>query len=131
MLTERQREERRIRNRGNISLKVIALVAFVFGVGLHGCVALSILEDDETGATAVETQATEEPDEDAPPTATAEIQPTPTPLPDRTSCDEIRGTQYRSVTEREFFLANCIIVPTVAPTTNAGDAAPAATQTPG
>ena len=32
---------------------------------------------------------------------------TETPLPDRTNCDEIRGTQYRSVTEREFFLENC------------------------
>jgi hypothetical protein len=47
----------------------------------------------------------------APPTATLETAPigssTATPVPDRTSCDDIRGTEYRSATEREFFLQNC------------------------
>ncbi|HEU0075735.1 MAG TPA: DUF5666 domain-containing protein [Dehalococcoidia bacterium] len=43
------------------------------------------------------------------PTASpVEAEPTPTTLPDRTSCDEIRGTEYRSAGEREFFLANCL-----------------------
>jgi hypothetical protein len=32
---------------------------------------------------------------------------TPTPLPDRTSCDQIRGTEYRSETERQWFQRNC------------------------
>src|SRR5262245_12728116 len=36
------------------------------------------------------------------------LAPTPTPpLPDRTSCDAIRGTDYRSDKERDFFRANC------------------------
>ena len=38
----------------------------------------------------------------------------PTPLPDRTTCEEIRGTSYRSETEQTFFLANCL--PTPVPT---------------
>jgi len=37
----------------------------------------------------------------------------PTPLPDRTNCEEIRGTEYRSPTERQWYLDNC--VPTPAP----------------
>src|SRR5438067_13334661 len=32
---------------------------------------------------------------------------TGTPLPDRRSCDEIRGTDYRSAAERQFFQQNC------------------------
>ena len=47
----------------------------------------------------------------APPTPTPE--PEPVPLPDRTSCEEIRGTDYRSEGEHQFFVANCI--PTPAP----------------
>lgn len=33
----------------------------------------------------------------------------PTVLPDRTSCEQIRGTEYRSPTERQFFLTNCVV----------------------
>jgi hypothetical protein len=32
---------------------------------------------------------------------------TPTALADRTNCAEIRGTDYRSPAERQWFLANC------------------------
>jgi len=35
----------------------------------------------------------------------------PTPpesLPDRTNCDEIRGTPYRSTSERDFYVKNCL-----------------------
>jgi hypothetical protein len=31
-----------------------------------------------------------------------------TPAPDRTNCDLMRGTPYRSETEREWFLVNCV-----------------------
>ena len=34
--------------------------------------------------------------------------PVPTKLPDRNDCDAMRGTDYRSPTEREWFLANCV-----------------------
>ncbi len=34
--------------------------------------------------------------------------PTPSPLADRTDCDAMRGTDYRSPAERTWFLANCV-----------------------
>ncbi len=41
-------------------------------------------------------------------TSTPSATPTTTPLPDRCSCDEIRGTKYRSVSERDWFLGQCV-----------------------
>jgi lipoprotein-anchoring transpeptidase ErfK/SrfK len=46
--------------------------------------------------------------------------PTPRPivtvvLPDRESCAEIRGTEYHSAKERDWYLANCIPTPTPTP----------------
>ena len=94
------------------SVAVVALVAFIFGVFLNGYIALSILDDDDAAASSS--------GDDAPiivPAApTAIATDTPTPLPDRTDCDEIRGTDYRSGSEREFFLANCINQVTDTPT---------------
>jgi hypothetical protein len=98
------REPRAVRGQsgGEVSLKTIGIIAFVFGVFLHGCVALSILDDSglptESDRPAVVVTST------AVPQATA----APTTLPDRTSCDEIRGTEYRSEAERDFFRRNCI-----------------------
>ena len=87
---------------GEVSLKTIGIIAFVFGVFLHGCVAWSVLDDEglPTGDDLPITVAT----------ATAVPQGTavPTVLPDRTTCDEIRGTDYRSDAERDFFRRNCI-----------------------
>jgi lipoprotein-anchoring transpeptidase ErfK/SrfK len=40
---------------------------------------------------------------------------TPTPLPDRTTCEEIKGTTYRSDSEQRFYLANCVPTPTPVP----------------
>ena len=82
-----------------LDLRKIAIVAFVVGIFLHGCVALSILDgggspDDSPLVQPASTQS---------PRA-----PTPAALPDRMSCDEIRGTDYRSAAERDFFLANCV-----------------------
>ena len=86
---------------GEVSLKTIALIAFVFGVFLHGCVAWSFLDDEGL------------PTEDRPSivvtsTAAPQATATATTLPDRTTCDEIRGTEYRSEAERDFFRRNCI-----------------------
>jgi lysophospholipase L1-like esterase len=57
------------------------------------------------------------------PTDPPAVDPTATPGPtsvsatgDRTSCDAIRGTDYRSASERVFFLANCIASATAPPT---------------
>jgi len=105
------RQPRAVRGQsgGEVSLKTIGIIAFVFGVFLHGCVALSVLDDEGL------------PTEDDLPiaVATATVAPqttvTPTALPDRTTCDEIRGTEYRSEAERDFFRRNCIT--TIAPVT--------------
>lgn len=64
-----------------------------------------------------------------PPTPTVEA----TAPPNRTSCDEMRGTDYRSGQEREFFIANCLptpapVAPNVAPSAPELDA-PAAELT--
>jgi hypothetical protein len=98
------RQPRAVRGQsgGEVSLKTIAIVAFVFGVFLHGCVAWSFLEDD-----GLPTEA-EIPTVVVTSTAAHQGTTTPTPLPDRTSCDEIRGTEYRSDAERDFFRKNCI-----------------------
>ena len=41
--------------------------------------------------------------------------PVPTRLSDRTDCASIRGSDYRSETERQWFAANCAAAPTPAP----------------
>lgn len=60
----------------------------------------------------------------APPTPTAIVigVPTlPTALPtDRASCDAIRGTNYKSAAERQFFELNCV-TPTAQPTRSPGN----------
>jgi hypothetical protein len=86
------------------NVALIALVAFVFGVLLNGYIALSILDNGSSSAA----PSSEESPLVVPAAATAVPTATPTPLPDRTDCDEIRGTDYHSATEREFFLENCI-----------------------
>jgi hypothetical protein len=80
----------------------IAMVAFVFGVLLNGYIALSVLDSDSSAATS----GSDDPII-VPSNPTAEPTATTTPLPDRTDCEEIRGTDYHSAAEREFFLANC------------------------
>jgi hypothetical protein len=83
------------------SLKQIAVVAFIIGVLLHACVVLAVTGGggdggtDDGGVNIVPS---------SPSTAPS---PTPTILPDRTSCDAIRGTDYRSEAERRWFQANC------------------------
>ena len=78
----------------------MAGAAFVLGVLLHACVAMAILDaGDGREATPAQPSAS----------ATPEATPAPDVLPDRTDCEEIRGTEYRSLTERDFFRANCIL----------------------
>jgi len=110
-LAQLERRSHRPSRVGDVSLIFIGVAAFVFGVFMHYYVATSILDDDgeaESAGTTVSATATPAGTSGST-TVTPSVQPQPsaTPLPDRTSCDEIRGTQYRSVTEREFFLANC------------------------
>ncbi len=94
------------------NVALIAIVAFVLGILLNGYIALSVLDSggDSSSAPSQEVPLI------VPAAPTAEPTATQTPLPDRTDCDEIRGTQYRSLSEREFFLANCINLPEPTPT---------------
>jgi hypothetical protein len=91
---------------------IIAVIAFVFGVFLNGYIALSILGND--GSTSSPSANDAPQIVPAAPTATATA--TQTPLPDRTDCDEIRGTDYRSGAEREYFLSNCLNLAEETPT---------------
>jgi hypothetical protein len=62
----------------------------------------------------------------APSPTEAPAQPTtvpPTPLPDRTSCDAIRGTDYRSEAERTWFQQNCSAPTTASASTTTGTTA--------
>jgi serine/threonine-protein kinase len=85
-------------------------------------------DSDNGGAGAVAAGAT--------PAATATVslgiaptaEPTPVP-PDRTNCDEIRGTPYRSLAEQDWFNANCL-PPAAAPTAIPAAAAPTEVPTP-
>jgi hypothetical protein len=62
-----------------------------------------------------------------PPTAVAvSSPPQPSPLPDRTDCAAIRGTDYRSEVERLWFAANCSPTPAPAQAPQQAQAAPAA-----
>ena len=73
------------------------------GVLFHVCVVYAVLDDGSSSpeaagqpaiiSTAVATQRP--------------ATPTPNPTGDRTSCAEIRATDYRSPTERDWFLRNC------------------------
>jgi hypothetical protein len=91
----------------DIPVFAIALIAFVFGVAINYWIATSILNGGGSGDSSNAIEATSTVADAVEDTPTVAPQATATPQPDRTNCDEIRGTQYRSVTEREFFLANC------------------------
>jgi hypothetical protein len=89
---------------------MVALIAFAFGVFLHGCVALSILDSaSSSGDGTSSNRPTVEP------AVTVAAEVTPTRLPDRTTCAEIQGTDYRSTAERDFYRANCIATATPQP----------------
>ncbi len=83
-----------------LDIRFLAVIGFVFGVLFHVWVVFSVLEDSS------------EPDNPVVIPVATEAVATPTPdstvLPDRTDCDEIRGTQYRSASERQYFLETCI-----------------------
>jgi hypothetical protein len=111
------------------NLAMIALIAFVFGVFLHGCVALSILDD---GSSSGSSGSREQPSVE--PAVTVAANATATRLPDRTTCAEIQGTDYRSTAERDFFRANCIATATPTPSASPSPSlgpSPTATRRPG
>ncbi len=115
-------------NAGSLpKLSTVAALAFLVGLALWGSIACLMLgAGGGGGSNGVKAPA-------AAPNATSQAGKTTaatTPLPDRHDCNEIRGTQYRSDAERDFFQANCIAPPpTEAPATPTS--APATTPSPG
>ncbi len=81
-------------------LKSVALAAFAIGVLLHVCVALAILDGGGSKSTSTA------PSQRAP-GVSQNVAATPTRPADRTDCSAIRGTDYRSETERRWFLDHC------------------------
>jgi hypothetical protein len=80
------------------NIAAIAIIGFMAGLLLWlgaACLVLGSGDGDGSGLTP--------PTISTPPAATA----APTSPPDRTNCDEIRNTEYRSDAERQWFLANC------------------------
>ncbi len=85
--------------RTSLKLWQVAAIGFVVGVGLHALAFTAILDDGGDGASTLP----------APVELVPAEQPLATPvvLPDRTSCAEILGTQYRSIPERDWYRSNC------------------------
>jgi hypothetical protein len=86
-----------------VTLTQLAIVGFLIGVFFHACVALAVLDDGSSASTDGSPGVVVS----SVPTALPGAVITPTPLPDRTSCDQIRGTEYRSEAERQWFQRNC------------------------
>jgi hypothetical protein len=82
----------------NFNLIQLAGAGFLVGVLFHVCVALAVLDDGSSSESGTRV---------GPVITPAVAAPTATRLPDRTSCAEIAGSEYRSDTERDWFRANC------------------------
>jgi hypothetical protein len=87
----------------SLKLWQVAAVGFVVGVGLHALAFTAILDDGGDGASTSPAPVQLVPAEQPLATPVA----TPVVLPDRMSCDEILGTQYRSIPERDWYRSNC------------------------
>jgi hypothetical protein len=83
----------------NRDLRQVAIGAFIIGVFLHACVAVAVLDGGGSGSSGGDGQRTITSGPAAPPTRT--------PLLDRADCSAIRGTDYRSENERQWFIRNC------------------------
>jgi hypothetical protein len=82
-------------------LLAVPVVAFV----LATLVAFGLGGDDADSPTPAAPERLTVQNLDVPASPTA--QPTTAPAPNRENCDEIRGTDYQSGEEREWYLANC------------------------
>ena len=83
-----------------LKLPQVAIIGFVVGVLFHACVVFAVLDDGSATKTVAGGGVPEIVNN---PVAS----PTATRLADRTNCNEIRGTDYRSETERQWFQRNC------------------------
>jgi hypothetical protein len=101
----------------------VVLIAFILGAtaALSGVVVAGLLltsHSDEDDATPALVEPSITPAAAAAVASAPTVRPLATPvpptqLPDRQNCDEIRGTDYRSESEREWFGENCRPQPVV------------------
>lgn len=87
-----------------LKLPQVAALGFVVGIVFHACVAFAVLGGgSDSGGGSGGT--------DAGPTVEVSTKPQVTPTAsrtaDRTDCNAIRGTDYRSENERQWFIRNC------------------------
>jgi predicted secreted Zn-dependent protease len=93
---------------------ITAMALLALGGAAVGVLALS--GGETPASTQIAENPTSQPTTAAPLAAPTDLPALPTPagatspqlLPDRTTCDEIRGTPYRSKSERDFYVKNCI-----------------------
>jgi len=83
-----------------LGLRQAALLGFVVGVLFHACVVFAVLDDGSSPTSAGGSAGPEI-------VTNPQAAPTVTAVLDRTNCNEIRGTEYRSETERQWFQRNC------------------------
>lgn len=95
-----------------VQVTITVLVLLLLG---GAAIAVFAFGDDDASSSSIQAPPTSLPTTSASPQASPTLAPTATtpvqatsPPPDRTSCDEIRGTPYRSNAEREFYLENCV-----------------------
>lgn len=84
-----------------LKLPQVAIIGFVVGVAFHVCVVFAVLDDGSAATSTNRGAGTTEFVSN--PVVTATV----APLADRTNCNEIRGTDYRSAAERQWFQRNC------------------------
>jgi hypothetical protein len=94
-------------------LRLVAIAAFVVGVLIHACVFSAVLDSGGSATTRSDPVRISTAVVAATPARSASLpasSPTPraTVVPgDRSNCADIRNTEYRSPTERQWFLENC------------------------
>jgi hypothetical protein len=119
---------------GAVAILAIAVVVVIVVIATSGGgTDTGAAATTPTAARQADAPPTQAPTQSVAPTATS-VPPTETPppppppeptaLPDRTNCDEIRGTQYRSGAEEEFYRANCQSVAPAGPTTRPSTGVP-------
>ena len=92
----------------NLNIRQVAIVGFVIGVLFNACVAVAVINSGS---------GSQEPSRPAGTNGTAgpgvslntvvPVTSTRSATGDRTDCAAIRGTDYRSETERQWFMLNC------------------------
>jgi len=88
-------------------LLAVPVVALVVGGSIGVSLGLSRSERDDPATTPTLTVVS------SPQAETTAVLPTATPLANRTDCAAMRGTDYRSLEERDWYRQNCVSAPSI------------------